>query len=90
MSTCPHPDKIRFATEPEADGKARRLRSEDPKGCYAMMAYLCRCGWWHIGRAHPEQAKALGLTRAGARQERKRRDGIRRKARREGGNKADW
>lgn len=43
---CPHPEKMRYATEDVAYGRVDRHRNLGITGI--QQAYECRCGWWHL------------------------------------------
>jgi hypothetical protein len=43
---CPHPTKMRYATDEVAYGTAERHQNIGKTGI--RRAYLCRCGWWHM------------------------------------------
>lgn len=43
---CPHPDKIRYATEEFAYSRVKHHQAVGTTGI--RQAYLCRCGWWHL------------------------------------------
>jgi hypothetical protein len=43
---CPHPEKMRYATEDVAYGTVERHQNIGITGI--RHAYECRCGWWHL------------------------------------------
>lgn len=42
--TCPRPDKRCYFTRRAAKESLRRSQLKKN-----LCAYLCRCGWWHLG-----------------------------------------
>lgn len=51
--TCPTPHKVRYLSRAKA--RKRRLRGHPAE---RMRAYLCTCGFWHLG--HLSQARKDG------------------------------
>lgn len=52
MNGCPRPEKVRYLSRKEARLKLRRRRDKFTDG--HVRAYLCVCGFFHLGRVPPD------------------------------------
>ncbi|MCU1592424.1 MAG: hypothetical protein JWP11_3680 [Frankiales bacterium] len=64
MAACPHPEKQAHATEKAALAHRTALirhRHASPD----VVAYLCRCGFWHVGHSQQSLRDRIRKARRG-------------------------
>lgn len=50
MSSCPHPEKVRHATQADAKAAIRSMY-RNGRGNPDLNVYQCACGAWHVGHS---------------------------------------